>query len=163
MLQSLQYFNLNFLFNFFLIFFFDFTKKLSLSFDSRALWEDFCHLEAVPGRHRAKDWLAAHCWRRYAHQVTFFFSIYSRFPWFPRQLHHSLYFCTCPKNVVADLCVCSVQPGPVAQAAALLRPEGSSEPRGEIRLWPASQRIQLHHRGRRVRLAQECVCGVLSQ
>lgn len=90
MLQTLQYFNLDFLFNFFLIFWGDFTKKLSLSFESRALWEDFCHLEAVPGRRRAKDRLAAHCWRRYAHQVTFFFSIYSRFPWFPRQLHHSL-------------------------------------------------------------------------
>lgn len=76
MLQSLLYFNFDFLFNFFLIFFFDFTKKLSLSFDSRALWEDFCHLEAVPGRRRAKDWLAAHCWRRYAHQVTFFFLLF---------------------------------------------------------------------------------------
>lgn len=163
MLQSLQYFNLDFLFNFFLIFFFWFYKKAL-----PVVW-----LQGIVGR-LLPSWGGS--WPAPCQRLTgcsllttirssgyIFFSIYSRFPWFPRQLHHSLYFCTCPKNVVADLCVCSVQPGPVAQAAALLRPEGSSEPRGEIRLWPASQRIQLHHRGRRVRLAQECVCGVLSQ
>lgn len=40
----------------------------------------------------------------------------------------------------------------IAAAAALLRPEGGREPGGEIRLQPAPQRIQLHHRGSRVRL-----------
>lgn len=40
----------------------------------RTLWEDICHLEAVPEQRRAKDWLAAHCWRRYTHQVVIFFN-----------------------------------------------------------------------------------------
>lgn len=46
--------------------------KLFLSSDDRALWEDICHLKAVPGRHCAEDWLAAHRGWWYTHQVTFF-------------------------------------------------------------------------------------------
>lgn len=112
----------------------------------RALWEDICHLEAVPEQRRAKNGLAAHCRRRYTHQVVIFFNAPSNLSLQPVQRN-----------------VCFVQPTQVAAVAALLRPEGSGEPGGEIWLWPGSQRIQLHHGRRRVRPKQECVCVVKAE